>query len=1286
MNTPYPCSSSLAIFRSRCSIQLALLCLAFLSLTRPTPAAVTEAWVHRYNNVVTNPPDKAFKVVSDAAGDFIVVGSSHDSSSNPCLVAIKYSGADGTVIWQKRYKGSWDSYEGEFHVASPVAVDGERNVVVSGSAEGVYFIAKLAAADGAILWEKEHKGVHQAVLAIDGSGNIAITASSVESGPDWSFYTAKYAPDGAILWERRGPFGWAEVVAVDVNGDVLVTGTSYVDDKTEFYTAKYAARDGALVWEKYGPLSWPRMMALAVDSSGNAVINGKALDGNLIVKYAAADGAVLWKKSHTGGGPELTIPVVVDGSGNVIVAKQSWNGESDYLIEKYAATDGALIWEKRHDSAANGWGAAYTVAVDNGGNIVVAGCSSNGDNLDYCTAKYAAADGMLLWEERYNSPANEFDYCYAMALDAGGNAVVTGFSGIPVTPDPGNYDFYTAKYSSRDGSLMWEKLYNGPTMNGSDTAHALGFDGNGNVVVTGFSHNPTNTYLDTYTAKYAKADGALLWAKRAPTTRKYFYQYEYEYPRRALAVDGSGNVLVTGTSENDGLVAKYAAADGGLVWENDRNAPVRKGDYPVAISIDQSGNVVVAGTAFPGGEDYYTAKYAASDGMLLWEKRFNGPANGSDSARAVAVDPSGNVVVTGISFNGFNFDFYTAKYDGASGALVWEKRYNGPANGQDYPSAVTVDSNGNVVVTGFSYASNVDSYTAKYAATDGALLWEKRYNGPANSDDYGGAVAVDTSGNVFVTGFSFNGSDNDYYTAKYAVLDGALLWEKRFSGPTSSGDFPRGLAVDSSGNVLVTGISSNGTNDDYHIVKYAAADGALLLEKRYNGPGNGVDNVAGLAIGPNGMIAITGSSQGSSAAGTTYDYATIVYQEVSDPPAVVGFTVSGVSIPEFELEAKLEVKRTGNLNSTVTVQYSATPTGGSIPDEDYVDVSGVLTFAAGQVSQFIHVPIVNDGEPELTQGVRITLSNPSAGAQLGIVSCLVQIIDNDNQTPVGPLLATVNGSVLGDWSRQNIRWGQGFPAVSVNFDTDETVTGVQRQSIWDNEFVRGSSVNDQPDFTKAYTTNLRVNGLVANTGTVKLTYNLAFATQLIDLMVLDVDDQDVVRIECRGIDGTTLSPDVFQIFAQGDLSKLINAIGRPPLEPATPPIWNPAAGTLTAAVLWNENRSYTILRPSVPLTSITLTFTGKRPAPVGDWGSHIYAALWATPRPMTLAQTRSPSTGDFHLQWPSLPGVTYRILRSSDLWSWIEAAKIEGAAVPQIFTEAILPGDQSALFFRIQRW
>src|SRR6185369_12992590 len=121
-------------------------------------------------------------------------------------------------------------------------------------------------------------------------------------------------------------------------------------------------------------------------------------------------------------------------------------------------------------------------------------------------------------------------------------------------------------------------------------------------------------------------------------------------------------------------------------------------DVPTAVVVDASGNVAVTGYSNNGNDnDYYTAKYAAATGALLWEKRYNSPANGDDVAQEIAVDASGNIVVTGCSAGGY----YTAKYAAANGTLLWEKRYNSPANGNG-AQAVTVDASGNVAVTGRS--------------------------------------------------------------------------------------------------------------------------------------------------------------------------------------------------------------------------------------------------------------------------------------------------------------------------------------------------------------------------------------------------------------------------------------------------------------------------------------------------------------------------------------------------------------------------------------------------------
>jgi hypothetical protein len=154
--------------------------------------------------------------------------------------------------------------------------------------------------------------------------------------------------------------------------------------------------------------------------------------------------------------------------------------------------------------------------------------------------------------------------------------------------------------------------------------------------------------------------------------------------------------------------------------------------------MDRGGNVIVAGTEFGLGASYI-AKYGAADGALLGKRRSNEPANSAQKPPSVAVDSNGNVVITGYSQSGFpyNSDYYTAKYAATNGALLWQQRYNGPANTNDYANALVIDANGNAIVTGSSVGAGTanDYYTVKYAATVGFPIWTRRYNGPANGND-----------------------------------------------------------------------------------------------------------------------------------------------------------------------------------------------------------------------------------------------------------------------------------------------------------------------------------------------------------------------------------------------------------------------------------------------------------------------------------------------------------------------------------------------------------------------
>jgi hypothetical protein len=400
-------------------------------------------------------------------------------------------------------------------------------------------------------------------------------------------------------------------------------------------------------------------------------------------------------------------------------------------------------------------------------------------------------------------------------------------------------------------------------------------------------------------------------------------------------VDGSGNVVVAGNL----YTAKYAAADGALIWEQGSPFTI------LGVAVDTNGDVVVSRQAEGFGFHNFITKHAAADGALLWEQLYPQRA-----AKALAVDSGGNVIVAGTT----GIDSYTAKFAAADGALLWERQYAGPANAGDEIRAVAVDQSGNVAVTGVSYDTNcinADHYTAKYAAVDGTPLWERRYNGTADGNDEANAVAVDLDGNVVMTGNSYNGTNSDFYTAKYAAADGALLWEQHYNGPANSEDHARAVALDGSGDVMVTGTSYNGTNSDYYTAKYAAGNGALLWEQRYNGPANGDEmmgnafrdsgffaiNSHSLALGPNGMVVITGSSDGNFGPGTTYDFATVVYREIL-PAVAIDRVPSGVRL-RFTGESgrSYRIERAPAVNGPWTTLTTPTaPLSGLI---EYLDVN-----------------------------------------------------------------------------------------------------------------------------------------------------------------------------------------------------------------------------------------------------------------------------------------------------------------------------------------------------------
>ncbi len=418
----------------------------------------------------------------------------------------------------------------------------------------------------------------------------------------------------------------------------------------------------------------------------------------------------------------------------------------------------------------------------------------------------------------------------------------------------------------------WVARYNG-TGNGWDEAYAIAIDGLGNVYVTGGSYD-SGTERDYATIKY-NSTGIEQWLARYNGPGN-----DYDWAN-AIAVDNSGNVYVTGLSyggsgtQYDYATIKYNSA-GIEQWVARYNGLGNSDDSAWAITLDSSGYIYVTGEsnnlgAYPYDSDYATIKYNSA-GIEQWVAKYNGSGNDYDVANAIAVDSSGNVYVTGHSDGlGLTNEYATIKYD-SEGVEQWVAKYGG-----NNANAIVVDISGNVYVTGCSTClTTIDDYaTIKYNSA-GIRQWVARYNGSGNGFDCAYAIALDSSGNVYVTGRSEgSGTDFDYTTIKYNSA-GVEQWVTRYNSSGNGKDSAYAMALDSSGNIYVTGESySLGTELDYATVKYDSA-GTEQWIARYNGPGSDEDWASSITVDSSGNVYVTGRSVGS---GTGNDYATIKYSQ-----------------------------------------------------------------------------------------------------------------------------------------------------------------------------------------------------------------------------------------------------------------------------------------------------------------------------------------------------------------------------------------------------------------------
>ena len=372
---------------------------------------------------------------------------------------------------------------------------------------------------------------------------------------------------------------------------------------------------------------------------GEACDDGNDVDSDGCNVDCTISGSVLWSHSQAGGADqgEEAFGIAVDAEGRAYVVGEMWGTvDLDFWVRQY---DGdALGWTRSYDGAAGNDG-ARAVAL-HAGTLYVAGYRLVVGQSNDVWLRGFSLDGTAGLEVGYNDALAGSNVGQGVAVDPGGNVIVVANESVgdPLAPQS---DGWIREYTA-GGSPVWTAGYGGAAAS-TDSARAVATDGAGRVAVVGIetvSGQGTDMWIRVY-----DTNGGVQW------TATYASPTMLDDEATAVAFDGDGNVIVAGY-ELDPVIpwrlwlAKYDPA-GAQLWMRTWEGDTLEGARAFGVAVDDTGDIVVTGQHRVGAVNQLLVRKHDPDGNPRWVTTIEGYPDTNQVGRAVAIGPGRRVWVAG---------------------------------------------------------------------------------------------------------------------------------------------------------------------------------------------------------------------------------------------------------------------------------------------------------------------------------------------------------------------------------------------------------------------------------------------------------------------------------------------------------------------------------------------------------------------------------------------------------------------------------------------------------------